>query len=784
MADATMMTYQRIKRENPKNKKCGGAKTFLSGAAGFLFASAFVYDGMSPLGLSYLTKERRFCRKTMFTAIFVILANLLSDNFAYAAKYIAAEAIYLSVLFVLEKGIRLSFKAAVFAAAGALAVSGGMILYWQGFGFRGFMHLFGEILVMASGASVFNKIKQIDFFDFAELKKMSPDKRFAVVISAGFLLMGAKRFYIGSGISVMNVCAALFILVASAGAGASFAAVFGIWTGFACGIGTDFFMPLVGTFGFCGFLCGLFSKFGKAGAAIGLILANAVLIVYTNNAIEPMLKIYEILLGTALFVFVPNDVVEVFGDILKISVSEKEKISELKKSIKQRLKKISSSFKDMADTLEELSEKKQSNPSELAEIFDKAADKICVNCRRSPICWGKDFNSTYKSLFSLLESFEKKGTVDEGDFGEYLNIKCLNKEKLLSEINYQLELYKSELVWKSRLWESRELACRQISGMSEIIDDVACEIDKGFEKDFVPEKQITSLFKKSGIKIKYFTFEENKNGRLTAKLLVKASDFEKNGSEKIRKMLGRFSGKDFIFENLKSMNKKYKLVSFSEKKSFYVEHGSASVGLSEKNGDSYMFFELECGKYVILLSDGMGTGLKASKESKAITELLNTFLKAGFNKNLALKLINTVMIMKSENDEFATVDMCVIDLYTGEAEFLKSGAEPSYIKEGDKVEIVTGNALPVGIIVENEPESFKRTLKDGDFVVMTTDGILSRENGSEWIKDYLKNNFNQNPQETAKDILNKAAENNGGKILDDITVLSVKVCKRSALKSA
>lgn len=401
------------------------------------------------------------------------------------------------------------------------------------------------------------------------------------------------------------------------------------------------------------------------------------------------------------------------------------------------------------------------------------------------MCWGRDFNLTYKALFPLFEGFEKNGKTDEADFGNYIKANCLNKEKLLTEINSQLELFKSELVWKSRLSESRTLACQQISGMSEIVGGVAAELDEEKPpRDFCAER-ISGLFKKNGVKIKDLSADES-GGGMTASFLVKNSVFEKNGGEKLRRMLGRFSGRDFAAKGFENAGKNYKLCSYGERKRFYVETGGASAGAgaSEANGDSYMFFELECGKFVVILSDGMGTGKNAKKESRAITELLNSFLTAGFNKKLALKLINTVMIMKSEKEEFATVDMCIIDLYTGEAEFLKSGAEPSYITDGKGVETITAKALPIGIIPDGEPESFKRNLKDGDLVFMATDGILSRVGGGEWIKDCIRENFFDTPDAASKKLLGRAAQNNGGEVLDDMTVVSVRLKKRSALKTA
>jgi stage II sporulation protein E len=186
------------------------------------------------------------------------------------------------------------------------------------------------------------------------------------------------------------------------------------------------------------------------------------------------------------------------------------------------------------------------------------------------------------------------------------------------------------------------------------------------------------------------------------------------------------------------------------------------------------------GKFVITLSDGMGTGKRASMESQAIIELLDSFLRAGFDKHLAVKLINSIMVLRSANDDFVTLDMCIIDLHTGEVEFIKTGAEPSFIKQGEYVETVRAASLPVGLMPEMEVATFARRVKDGDTIVMVTDGVESRKSGDKWIKGFMESADETSANELAAQLLNKAIEENDGKTYDDMTVISLKIRKKIA----
>ena len=178
----------------------------------------------------------------------------------------------------------------------------------------------------------------------------------------------------------------------------------------------------------------------------------------------------------------------------------------------------------------------------------------------------------------------------------------------------------------------------------------------------------------------------------------------------------------------------------------------------------------------MVLSDGMGTGSRAARESQAMLELLDSFLRAGFDTRTAVKFINSVMLLKSDEEAFVTIDICIIDLYTGEAEFIKTGAEPSFILQKGGVNTVKAASLPVGVIAEMEAERTFKTIADGDVIVMVTDGVETRNEGSMWVSEFLEEaRRNGEEKNLADKILSKAIENQNGKITDDMTVLSVRL---------
>ena len=122
-----------------------------------------------------------------------------------------------------------------------------------------------------------------------------------------------------------------------------------------------------------------------------------------------------------------------------------------------------------------------------------------------------------------------------------------------------------------------------------------------------------------------------------------------------------------------------------------------------------------------VLSDGMGSGDKACKDSELIIDFMEKFLEAGFAKETAVQMINGALIAGGENQNMSTLDMCQLDLYTGICEFIKIGSAPSYVKRENLVEQLSARNFPLGVFYEIDMETVRRRLMDGDYIIMLSD---------------------------------------------------------------
>ena len=176
------------------------------------------------------------------------------------------------------------------------------------------------------------------------------------------------------------------------------------------------------------------------------------------------------------------------------------------------------------------------------------------------------------------------------------------------------------------------------------------------------------------------------------------------------------------------------------------------------SGDSKAVFEAE-DRLCLLLSDGMGSGEAARRESALAVHLLERFLRAGIDAQPALKTLNSALALReTETGSFTTVDLLQLSLKSGEGELYKYGAAPSYIKRGGTVRRVTCSCLPAGLQeCSQPPEVTHLRLEAGTFFVMITDGVADATS-DEWLQNLLAGWQGENPQLLVSAILADSIE--------------------------
>ena len=331
--------------------------------------------------------------------------------------------------------------------------------------------------------------------------------------------------------------------------------------------------------------------------------------------------------------------------------------------------------------------------------------------------------------------------------------------------------------WNNRLMENRYVIAKQLEAMADLLQEwtkLRVSVDEKYQAQIA--KILYGAKEKGLIVDDVHVFEEK--GRLCIEGCVST---RWNGGipmkhylRVVEKAIGRpmRAGKDC--KNI--LNGESAFVTLYEDTKFYGLQGIATQKKngSVMNGDSFSFFTMDDGSYHICLSDGMGSGSKANEESEMVVEMLQKFMEAGFKRETALELMNSAMMLQGEESSFPTLDYGVIDMYTGELEVVKIGGVVSFIKHGENVECIDMATLPAGANPRMKVESVKRKLRNGDFLVMVSDGVIEYlhvRNPKETMVDMLSMMKTENAGVLAEQILNQVMIRNGGIARDDITIL-------------
>ena len=196
------------------------------------------------------------------------------------------------------------------------------------------------------------------------------------------------------------------------------------------------------------------------------------------------------------------------------------------------------------------------------------------------------------------------------------------------------------------------------------------------------------------------------------------------------------------------------------------------------NGDAVLVRDLTGGKTLLALSDGMGHGAGASEESRKTLEMLSLCMEAGYSRAQAMTAVNGAMLSATGGEKFATVDLCLVDLWTGEASMNKLGACASVLFLGQKMHLIEGAALPLGIIEHVVPMEHHFTLGEGDVLLMMSDGVMDAFAAEEEILSVLRRGWDDSPQHIADALLQAAMIQKDGMPPDDMTVLCARAHRR------
>ena len=447
----------------------------------------------------------------------------------------------------------------------------------------------------------------------------------------------------------------------------------------------------------------------------------------------------------------------------------------------EQIEKLSRSLRQLSQTFMGLEEKRQAFSSEeIEEMFAEVKEKVCGKCEKCGWCWGENFVHTYQMGYEILSAVDQYGNELNTEVKRKLMQKCIMAPRFLREMLTGFHSARQNIMWGNRLARSREGCAIQLDTFADVIQNAAKELEQSIFSDERLEKKIVTALKRKGIRVLYTNFFMNSEGRYEIHVTARNMGKQKIPVREVVKTVSDISGRRFVLpgDSVMMMGNRYVTVVCREGPAFYTMQGTARIGrgCAKISGDNFSMMEMPGGRRGAVLSDGMGSGEEACRESTLVIELLEELIEAGFPEKTAIQMINTTLVMGREEIHYSTVDMTVFDLYTGECEIIKAGASSTFIRKKDHVEHLSSTSLPIGVMNRIEIDSVKRQLEDGDFVIMVTDGVLDALPVGEQdilLETIIQGTEISNPKELAHHVLEQVLAWTGKEPADDMTVLAV-----------
>ena len=629
--------------------------------------------------------------------------------------------------------------------------------------------------------------------DFSDKKAFSIEE----ILGASLILaiaVGAFGNFSIFGFSLRNILSILIVLILGWKNGVLVGTTAGVTIGVTLGVITSSDPIMVAAYAISGMVAGVLNRFGKLGVIIGFCLGNVVLAYVSNGYTVELIHFKEILIASIGLLAVPKSIqinIEEFMGNSKLLPVFPDRALNKSKETAERLNNVSDTIQEMAksykieeNTIEE--EPIQSNKdifiSELLDNLKGYENNMLYEDMTNTE--GQIVDEIFKLLIDkqeitreqLLEIFAKCNSYivgfDDKKISEYLED---NISQMVRVINMSYKISKSSFVWKKKFEENKKNIENQLQGVSKAISSIAENIEKNIKNEelFNNEKrQIIELLKQREIEIQEISIQ--KEDRFLIEIYMQKSN--NTDIEYIEKILTEVLKEKIVFNIDASIGTRLNFLS-DDKYVMAIGNAETTKSNSSISGDSILNIRLKDGKYLVAISDGMGSGKDARKSSDKALKMLENLLLSGFDKKTSLELINSSLINQNE-EIFATLDIAIIDLYTGNIEFIKSGACPTYIKNGNKVQIIKANSLPAGIINDAGLQSFDIDIVSGEIMLMCTDGILDSnieyKNKELWLKYLLEDIETNNTKKVADLVLNEAVDNNYGVAKDDMSVV---VCK-------
>ncbi len=516
----------------------------------------------------------------------------------------------------------------------------------------------------------------------------------------------------------------------------------------------------------------LVCPYGKAASALSLVAVflGAMFFegLYVRTPLEIALTVLACLLPALLAVCIPERLLRRAEKTLlfyRERALPRIAVNRSRRAVGEQLYEVSSLFRDIGQAFEA-----QNAPDHTAsQIRGKLQMMLCNSCPNRGMCAK---NRLFDSFDKLIAVGKAKGKVNLIDLPLELSQNCSNSAGLLFALNKLLAEYARMDMQLEAARAGRNLLAEQARGISEVLRELALEQSEEYVFSDEERRLASALAKEGLLAAEIFLYGEG--AAFTASITLPHTASGKDVCRAASEALGR------------NLALSEKLPLGADRACFILRARpvyDASFGVASRvkegetaGGDTHSILKIDERRFLVALSDGMGSGEEARAVSDRTLTLIESFYKAKMPSATVLSTVNSLIAFSSE-ETFACLDLAAVDLDTGIADVVKIGSPIGFVLSGETLQVLEGDSLPIGALEAVHPACLRVEMQEGDFLIFMSDGITTAFGSSSELCSYLSRLHPLNPQSLAEEILDNALGRYRGRAEDDMTVVTVKLTK-------
>lgn len=769
-----MESTKALRRKTSDNRNDfvrNGAVNLVYLLCGILVSRGTLLGTLAPFGASYAAAvPKKYLFSSLVGTAFGYILLKPTDSFRYIAVIVAIGALRW-LMGDIEKVSRSRLFAPLAAFLPTLA-TGIALLFASTSTLSSFADCFIEAVL--SGAAAYFISVSVQLADEKRGISAYTRQEIACLVMTGCVLILAFGSITFENISLGRIIAITAVLLCARYGGVNGGAVCGIATGAVFSIASRAQGFVCGGFAFGGLMAGMFAPVGKLGCAIAFLISNGIMSLAFGENTQLAAVLIESFVGSVVFMILPKEV----GNIISPVFSNEKNSSlgeTLRKNIVMRLDFASKAIYNVRNDVNSVSDKLKDlySPS-FSVVCENVEKEVCNNCGLKTYCYEHRQGVTRDDFFRLEELLEAQGRISESDVEDAFVKNCCKKGEIARSMNLNYREYLSALEAQRRVSDVRGVVAGQFSGVSDILSDLSDEFKNTMRCDTDSSERIISALSALGAIPVECVCLVSDGGRMSVELELSTKGDSKLSKGTIMREVSKCCGRRFDLPTVTCEGDRIR-AALCEMPVYDVEIGSDQhiANNGRLCGDCLDYFNDGFGKTYALVCDGMGTGGRAAVDGNMAVSVMGRLLRSGLSADSSLQIVNSALMVKSEDESLSTLDLTGVDLYTGKVTLKKAGAPATFVRKNGRVMVREMPSLPVGILNGVKFSSDTVNLSSGDMVAMVSDGVITGD--EKWLEKLIRSWNEGSTQELARAVVDEAIKRRGDSPDDDITALAIRI---------